>query len=389
MNIEKYIQRIGHKHQLSISHECLKSLHQCHVMTIPFEALDVQLNRTIKLDLESIYDKVILKNRGGFCYELNYLFYSFLTQIGFDCSMVSSRIFDNGSYGPEFDHMSIVVKLEEDWLVDIGFGDLFIEPLKIHSNQNQEDRFRTYKIQELKGEEFLLLESLKNKNDFRKKYIFNLKTRSIDAFSDQCHYKQFSPESYFVKNRICTLPTAFGRKTIMNDVFKVKFNDQVKKIKINNKTELIKILKEEFNVSIEEFMFEWMKVLKGNNRKINLLILEHSEKQRLIFDGLLQSVSDHFEWKISDKIGFENNEELTKFDVVIVDMYLREPYKNGLELCAKLKANDQDGKIKFIISHGLGGFDEIEILLDKKELQCHIWKPLNIEELYNAISIVV
>ncbi len=138
-------------------------------MAIPFEALDVRFKNAIDLNLTNIYNKVVLQKRGGYCYELNFLFHSLLAQIGFESSLVSSRIYDNKNYGPEFDHMSIVVRLQELWLVDVGYGDLIIEPLKIAPQVIQEDYFKIYKIEEIDENKYLLTESLKGKANFTKK----------------------------------------------------------------------------------------------------------------------------------------------------------------------------------------------------------------------------
>lgn len=220
-------------------------------MSVPFEAIDIQLNRKLKLDLTSLYNKVVLNRRGGFCYELNYLFHSLLLEIGFDSKMVSSRIYNKGSYGPEFDHMSIIIKLDEYYLVDVGYGDLFIEPLKLYSVNVQEDHFKLYKLEQLSDKEFLLLESLKDRNTFKKKYTFSLEPRTIDDFYSQCEYKQSSLDSHFVKNFICTIPTKMGRKTILNNDFKMRRKDKVIEKVIANKNDLNNILKEEFNISID------------------------------------------------------------------------------------------------------------------------------------------
>ena len=53
----------------------LKNLQKAHLLNVPFENLDVHNSIPIILDIENIYQKVVLQNRGGFCYELNGLFY--------------------------------------------------------------------------------------------------------------------------------------------------------------------------------------------------------------------------------------------------------------------------------------------------------------------------
>lgn len=225
LDYKKYLRRIGCTHQISPSLDWLRALHRCHVMTIPFEGIDIQLGKTIGLTLESVYHKVIEKGRGGYCYELNYLFHNLLIALGFNSRMVSAKIFENGTFGPDFDHMSLVVELDDTWLVDVGYGDLFIEPLKVTSTKVQMDQFKDYRIQKLGKNTYVLTESLKGSSNFLPRYKFDLYRRDINEFCDQNHFKQSSADSYFVKNLICTLPTENGRKTLLNDVFKTRIGD--------------------------------------------------------------------------------------------------------------------------------------------------------------------
>lgn len=220
-------------------------------MSIPFEALDVYLQRPFDLELNRLYDKVVYKNRGGYCYELNTLFHTFLNAIGFDNYIISARIFDSEKYGPEFDHMAIIVNLGEQYLVDVGYGDLILQPILLHNEDVQEDRFKSYKIKSLGNDTFTLSQSLKGKNDFAVKYSFTNIPRSIHDFEEQNQWKQQSPDSHFVKNRICTLPTSDGRKTIMNNTYKVRSGNHVTEKEIVSDTELIHILVQDFGIQIQ------------------------------------------------------------------------------------------------------------------------------------------
>jgi N-hydroxyarylamine O-acetyltransferase len=70
--------------------------------------------------------------RGGFCYELNRLFAALLRALGFDVAMLSAGVANGGGeFGPEFDHMALLVALSERWLADVGFGDSFREQFGI------------------------------------------------------------------------------------------------------------------------------------------------------------------------------------------------------------------------------------------------------------------
>lgn len=78
MHVEQYLKRLKYQEQTDVGLTTLTGLHRHHVLSIPFKNLDIHLNRPIKLDLASIYTKVVLNMRGGFCYELNFLFYNLL-----------------------------------------------------------------------------------------------------------------------------------------------------------------------------------------------------------------------------------------------------------------------------------------------------------------------
>lgn len=220
-------------------------------MAVPFEALDVSNGCPVLLNVEAVYKKVVEQKRGGYCYELNLLFHAMLSAIGFDCHLISARIFENGKWGPEFDHMSLMIKLDDDWLADVGFGDLFLEPVKILPQLIQYDKFKTFKILLNDADEYELCESIAGNPEFRLKYKFTLKSRNVSDFYDQNYWKQTSDDSYFVKNRVCTIPTIDGRKTILNNEFKVTRNGVTECIEIKGGSELNEVLKREFDMDIQ------------------------------------------------------------------------------------------------------------------------------------------
>ncbi len=250
MVIKEYLNRIGYEGEIKLDIETLKRLHKLHVLSIPFEDLDIHLKNPIKLELELLYEKIILKNRGGFCYELNYLFYSLLKKIGFECEILSSRIYnENGIKGPEFDHMSIIVKLLDNWLIDVGYGDLFIEPLRIIDKYESKEWFKTYRINKMERRKYLLCES-KNGNDFTNRYEFDITPRNIEDFYEQCKLKQTSQESYFVINKICTIPTYGGRTTLFNNKLTKTADGLREEFEIESESKFYQILKEEFQIEI-------------------------------------------------------------------------------------------------------------------------------------------
>lgn len=252
MQVKQYLKRLKYLEETNVDQTTLTSLHRHHVLSIPFENLDIHLKRPINLDVPSIYQKVVLDKRGGFCYELNFLFYNLLKKLGFDCWIVSSRIYgDREILGPDFDHMSIIVALQDRWLVDVGYGDLFIEPVKIKDKHSQEDRFKTYRIDQTGTTQYLLSASTAT-GGFKSRYVFDDTARQIEDFHEQCAWKQYAEESHFVKNRLCTIPTSKGRITLRNDKLIRREHGLREECPVESELEFRAILKREFGVDLDK-----------------------------------------------------------------------------------------------------------------------------------------
>src|SRR5207249_10201564 len=128
MNTSAYLERIAYRGPLRPSIEALRSLHRKHLLSVPFENLDIHLGRPITLSDDAFCDKIIKRGRGGFCYELNGSFAILLKSLGFKVSMLSARVArKDGGFTPEFDHMTLLVALKGRWLADVGFGESFTE----------------------------------------------------------------------------------------------------------------------------------------------------------------------------------------------------------------------------------------------------------------------
>src|SRR5204862_6646887 len=131
--IDKYLSRIAYAGPRDPTPQVLSALHERHLLSVPFENLDIHLGREIVPDERRIVDKVVAERRGGFCYELNGAFAALLRALGFEVDMLSARVpRADGTTSPEFDHMTLLVRAEgERWLADVGFGECFVHPLRL------------------------------------------------------------------------------------------------------------------------------------------------------------------------------------------------------------------------------------------------------------------
>lgn len=250
-NVNDYLERINYDGSLEVSLETLKSIHKCHMYNVPFENLDVINKTPIALSQEHLFEKIVINKRGGFCYELNGLFYYLLQAIGFYVTRIAVRVFnDDGIPGQNFGHLGLIVKLQDDYLVDVGFGDNFILPLQITNDIIQKDESGYYCIQQYDQKNYVLKRST-DKISFDKKYTFTTKAREFEDFTEACQYTSNSPDSHFTQKLLVSMPVQNGRLTLNNEKFIQTINGDKKEITINSDKDFLSILKEKFNISLD------------------------------------------------------------------------------------------------------------------------------------------
>ena len=255
MNIEAYLKRINYQGSLVPTAETLRQLQVAHLLAVPFENLSIHANEPIVLEDEALFTKIVENRRGGFCYEANGLFSALLRALGFDVAMLSAEVAnEKGEFGPQFDHMALLVSppgaLQQRWLVDVGFGDSFLEPLLLDDRGEQLQGSRAFRI--LSDGPNLILQRRDEGADWKTQYRFTLQTYTYADYAAMCHYHQTSPESHFTKARLCSRATAEGRITLsaMRLITTSKSGvDQVRNERtLTSEEEYAAILRDEFGI---------------------------------------------------------------------------------------------------------------------------------------------
>jgi len=211
MDVPAYLRRLEYRGSRVPNVVTLRSLHRAHLLAVPFENLDIHLGRPIRLEA-ALFEKIVRQRRGGFCYELNGLFALLLSALGFEVELLSARVMNEGQPGPAFDHLALLVKLEESWLADVGFGDSFVEPLRLQDEIEQVQHAGAFRL--LRNAEQWRLQARTREGDWQSQYLFTLTPHTLADFAGMCHYHQTSPASHFTQKRICTRATACGRLTL-------------------------------------------------------------------------------------------------------------------------------------------------------------------------------
>jgi N-hydroxyarylamine O-acetyltransferase len=248
LDVSSYLARIGYSGAAEATAESLRTLHRAHMMSVPFENLDISLGRRIEIDEDTILKKVVERHRGGFCYELNGAFAALLRALGFQVTLLSARVARaDGGLSPEFDHLTLRVDLEQPWLADVGFGESFLEPLRLSAGTEQSDPAGVFRL----IEESDRLHLQKSESDgWRAQYSFSLQPHLLEDFAGMCRYHQTSPQSSFAQKRICSRATPDGRITLSEMKLIRTSQGQREETNLTSREEWIVTLEEQFGISL-------------------------------------------------------------------------------------------------------------------------------------------
>jgi len=125
--LDAYLARVGYQGERAPRVAVLNALMEAHVGAIPFENLDVLLEREISLAPDAVLDKLVRRRRGGYCFEHNGLFARVLGALDFRVRLLAARarVGRERRETPPRTHLCLEVQAEgRPWLVDLGLGGL-------------------------------------------------------------------------------------------------------------------------------------------------------------------------------------------------------------------------------------------------------------------------
>ena len=217
IEIEKYLKRINIDN-CSDSLTDLRKLQQSHLVNIPFENLDVVVGRPINLDFDHLFDKIISRNRGGYCFELNILYSFLLKALGFSPKPVLGRVWlRNPEEIPPRNHLAHLIEKEgETFITDVGFGGLTTRiPLNIHDLSETNDNDGLVRILPLADNQFMV--QRKVGDDWSNQYSFENVQISKEDISISNYYMSTNPKSHFYNDKFIGKFTEDGRIGLFNN----------------------------------------------------------------------------------------------------------------------------------------------------------------------------
>lgn len=253
-NLQLYLQRLGFDSTPPATLETLRQLQLRHTGVFPFENLATINGEPVMIDLPSIEEKILLDCRGGYCYELNHLFFALLLELGFDARAISGRVVMNqpeGSWTARTHRLSVVTIDGERYITDVGFGGMVpTAPLLLDSEAEQATPHEPCRLEQ-HADGYMLRAHVAG--EWRPMYLFDLQRQEDIDYAVGNWYVSTHPDSPFTQ-RLMIARTGDGwRKTLNNGSFAIHhMGAESERREVTEVGELLDVLRCEFGLNVSE-----------------------------------------------------------------------------------------------------------------------------------------
>jgi N-hydroxyarylamine O-acetyltransferase len=253
MEISVFLERIGYQGPVGVNFQTLKVLQRAFLLTVPFENLDIHFEEKPALSFTDFYEKIVDDRRGGISYECNGLFFIMLRALGFEVQLLSARICFDAELTDEFDHMLILVSLDEetgqqDYLIDVGLGQSCPEPLMLGSTDEFRSENCSYRLGTYEDQLALFYKS--SKSDWQSRYVFSKVGRVLADFGPMYRFHQNSEESPFTQGQLVTLMTEEGRVTLNGMMLSIIDGNKHEQRELASEAECFECLEKYFGIEL-------------------------------------------------------------------------------------------------------------------------------------------
>lgn len=256
MRLAKYLKRIGYVGKVEPTYECLTAIHRGHAFAIPYENLDVQLGRPLDFNIERIFEKLVVRPRGGWCYETHILLEWALREIGFDVMQAAAGI-HRDERGNEIvgDHTAILVRLGETYLADLGLGDGIRDPIPLTEGVYAQGQL-SFQLELLDDGYWRF-----HNHSFAYPRSFDFRDEPADwkRIEHHNHRQQTDPSSTLVSNFVCQIMKPESVICLTGRVLREKTINGASKHLISE-DEFENVISEVFGIRDEEILSVWPKV---------------------------------------------------------------------------------------------------------------------------------
>ncbi|BBH18932.1 N-hydroxyarylamine O-acetyltransferase [Paenibacillus baekrokdamisoli] len=227
--IEAYLKRIGFEGKLDGSAAALAALQERHLHAIPYENLDIYHGIPLSLEIEALYEKIVLRRRGGYCFELNALFGWLLRELGYEVTDYVARFWrDETNTPPKRRHHVLKVQAgEKVFLCDVGVGGIVPRrPIEMAALLEQPQGDECYRLERDASFGWFLCE--RKKGQWTRIYSFTEEPQLAKDYTMASFWCEHAPDSIFKQDIMLAIRTQEGRNTAAGREFRIFTSEGVR-----------------------------------------------------------------------------------------------------------------------------------------------------------------
>ncbi|MEU0491067.1 arylamine N-acetyltransferase [Nocardiopsis sp. NPDC006139] len=250
MDIGAYLERIGHTGPVRADAATLAAVHRAQLGAVPYENLDIQAGLVPSLHPDDLFDKIVRRRRGGYCYELNSLLALVLEDIGLEVTRVRGAVGPRDAEPPEWaNHLALLVRADGRlWVVDAGLGDGFLEPLPLEPGRYRQGPF-TYTVEP--GGDGTTWWIGHHGRAAVPGYLLDTEPRPAAYFEPYHRAKATSPESVFVRTLVAQRPFPDGSLTLRGNALTELAPVGKNTVLLPDAAALAEVLSERFGLALD------------------------------------------------------------------------------------------------------------------------------------------
>lgn len=229
----------------------LNDINRHHAARFAFSSVGPLLGDELPLDVESLYQRIVINRRGGYCFEQNALMFAMLQELGFKVQLYLGRVIYNQDIHPPLTHRITLVDFGKDrYVVDVGFGPLGPQLPVSMSGEVSRQGFRLFRIEErLPG--IFHMQTLKD-DEYYSLYKFEL-ARYGPADCEVGHfYSHKHPLATFVNHLVVSRILDEEVRSLRNHEYWLITESGEQRQLIEDGVQLQGILNRQFNISVTE-----------------------------------------------------------------------------------------------------------------------------------------
>jgi len=255
MDLKAYFDRIGYAGDPRPDLATLRALHRAHLLAIPYENLDIHLGRGMGVEAEAAFEKIVIRRRGGWCYEMNGLFAAVLEQVGFTVTRMAGatmrEVMGNLVLG---NHLVLLVDVAgKPWIADVGFGDGSLEPFPLRPGPFAVAGYE-FGLEQVDG---LWWRFRNHPYGAARSFDFIPEPALPGVLAAHCDWQQTAPESSFVMNLVVQRFTERGHVQLQGRRLSRLRAGRKEQRLLGSPAHLVRVLDREFGLDVPEAASLW------------------------------------------------------------------------------------------------------------------------------------